>query len=226
LTILSRPHPGAFNLALAMPDGEQAHRSAHHKWFLEPDAGARVLADDVRWLRERHQRNGVPEAATERHVAVIGNTAAMEGALAWYRARGTHHKPVGKTVVPTLYIWGDADDTVGRAAAEGTGEFVSAPNRPGLFAATWNSRKGSRSGAATQVLNPRSAAASSTSCPGSSADSGFVWVALGWAGAVFGFAAGAAGARWGAGLAAGLAAATEDFGAAGRLRKSFAPKSW
>jgi len=26
-----------------------------------------------------------------------------------------------------LYIWGDADDTVGRAAAEGTGEFITAP---------------------------------------------------------------------------------------------------
>ena len=103
-----------------MPDGEQKRRSAHHKWFLESDAVPRLLADDVRWLRERHKANGVPAAATERHIAVIGNEAAMSGALAWYRARGTHHKPVGVTTVPTLYIWGDADDTVGRAAAEGT----------------------------------------------------------------------------------------------------------
>ena len=36
---------------------------------------------------------------------------------------------VGITIVPTLFIWGDADDTVGRAAAEGTAEFVSAPYR-------------------------------------------------------------------------------------------------
>ena len=129
LTILSRPHPLAFNRALEMPDGEQKRRSAHHKWFLEPDAVARLLADDVRWLRERHKANGVPVAATNEHIAVIGNHAAMSGALAWYRARGTHHKPVGVTIVPTLYIWGDADDTVGRAAAEGTGEFVSAPYR-------------------------------------------------------------------------------------------------
>ena len=129
LTILSRPHPLAFNRALEMPDGEQKRRSAHHKWFLEPDAVARLLADDVRWLRERHKANGVPAAATNEHIAVIGNHAAMSGALAWYRARGTHHKPVGVTIVPTLYIWGDADDTVGRAAAEGTAEFVSAPYR-------------------------------------------------------------------------------------------------
>jgi pimeloyl-ACP methyl ester carboxylesterase len=87
------------------------------------------LADDVRWLRERHKANRVPVEATERHVAVIGNEAAMTGALAWYRARGTHHKPVEMTQVPTLYIWGDIDDTVGRAAAEGTAAFVAAPYR-------------------------------------------------------------------------------------------------
>jgi pimeloyl-ACP methyl ester carboxylesterase len=28
--------------------------------------------------------------------------------------------------VPTLYIWGDADATVGPEAAKGTGEFVGA----------------------------------------------------------------------------------------------------
>jgi pimeloyl-ACP methyl ester carboxylesterase len=129
LTILSRPHPIAFNRALEMPDGEQKRRSAHHRWFLEADAVARLLADDVRWLRDRHKANGVSAPATERHIAVIGNEAAMSGALAWYRARGAFHKPVGAITVPTLYIWGDADDTVGRAAAEGTGEFISAAYR-------------------------------------------------------------------------------------------------
>ena len=129
LTILSRPHPIAFNNALEMPDGEQKRRSAHHRWFLEADAVPRLLADEVRWLRDRHQANRVPAAATQLHLTVIGNEAAMSGALAWYRARGTHHKPVGVIGVPTLYIWGDADDTVGRAAAEGTAAYISAPYR-------------------------------------------------------------------------------------------------
>jgi hypothetical protein len=53
-----------------------------------------------------------------------GDTAA----LAWYRARG-ERQPLGPIAVPTVYIWGDADDTVGRAAAEGTGEFIAAPYR-------------------------------------------------------------------------------------------------
>jgi pimeloyl-ACP methyl ester carboxylesterase len=112
-----------------MPDGEQAHRSRHHKAFLEPDAADVVLADDAKWLRERWTAAGVPAAAIEKHLSVLGNKAAMEAALAWYRARGAIRGPLGAIQVPTLYIWGDADDTVGRIAAEGTADFVTAPYR-------------------------------------------------------------------------------------------------
>lgn len=129
LTVLSRPHPNAFNRALQMPDGDQAHRSRHHKAFLEPDAADVVLADNAKWLRERLAANGVPAKAIEQHLAVLGNKPAMEAALAWYRARGAIRSPIGPIRVPTLYIWGDADDTVGRAAAEGTEDFVAAPYR-------------------------------------------------------------------------------------------------
>jgi len=129
LTVLSRPHPNAFNRALQMPDGEQARRSKHHKAFLEPDAADVVLADNAKWLRERLAANGVPSEAIERHLSVLGNKDAMEGALAWYRARGAIRGPLGPIRVPTLYIWGDADDTVGRPAAEGTIDFVAAPYR-------------------------------------------------------------------------------------------------
>jgi pimeloyl-ACP methyl ester carboxylesterase len=127
LTILSRPHPNAFNRALQAPDGEQAKRSKHHKAFLEPDAADVVLADNSKWLRDRWAANGVPNEAMARHLAVLGNKDAMEGALAWYRARGAIRGPLGPIRVPTLYIWGDADDTVGRPAAEGTVDFVAAP---------------------------------------------------------------------------------------------------
>jgi pimeloyl-ACP methyl ester carboxylesterase len=67
-------------------------------------------------------RNGVPREAIEKHLSVIGNPPAMEAALAWYRARGP-------TRVPTLFIWGEDDDTVGRIAAEGTAEFIEADYR-------------------------------------------------------------------------------------------------
>jgi pimeloyl-ACP methyl ester carboxylesterase len=73
--------------------------------------------------------HGVPPAATEKHLSVLGSPPAMEAALAWYRARGAVHRPIGPARVPTLFVWGDADDTVGRMAAEGTGDFVDAPYR-------------------------------------------------------------------------------------------------
>jgi pimeloyl-ACP methyl ester carboxylesterase len=129
LTVLSRPHPNAFNRSLQMPDGDQAHRSRHHKAFLEPGAADVVLADDARWLRERLAAGGVPAGAIEQHLSVLGNKAAMEAALAWYRARGAIRDPLGPIRVPTLYIWGDADDTVGRTAAEGTVDFIAASYR-------------------------------------------------------------------------------------------------
>ena len=129
LTVLSRPHPNAFNRALQLPDGEQLRRSRHHTAFLELDAADKVLADNAKWLRERLAAAGVPGFAIEEHLSVLGNKDAMEAALAWYRARGAIRSPLGPTRVPTLYIWGNADDTVGRAAAEGTLDFVAAPYR-------------------------------------------------------------------------------------------------
>ena len=129
LIVLSRPHPNAFNRALQMPDGDQAQRARHHKAFLEPDAADVVLADNAKWLRERWAANGLHAAAMTEHLGVLGNKAAMEAALAWYRARGAIRGPLGPIRVPTLYIWGDADDTVGRVAAEGTQDFVAAPYR-------------------------------------------------------------------------------------------------
>jgi pimeloyl-ACP methyl ester carboxylesterase len=110
-----------------MADGEQARRSQHHKAFLAPNAATRLLADDARWLRERLTHSDVPAKAIERHISVLGDAPAMEAALTWYRARGAIRAPLGAVSVPALYIWGDADDTVGRAAAEGTRDFVSGP---------------------------------------------------------------------------------------------------
>src|SRR5712671_7177853 len=106
LTVLSRPHPNAFNRALQMPDGDQAHRSRHHKAFLEPGAADLLLADNAKWLRERLAAAGVPSSAIETHLSVLGNKEAMEAALTWYRGRGAIRTPLGPIRVPTLYIWG------------------------------------------------------------------------------------------------------------------------
>ncbi len=126
LTILSRPHPSSFKRALQMPDGEQKNRSRHHRAFLEADTGPKLLADNAKRLRDGLFGQGVPSAALEEHLSVLGNPEAIEGALAWYRANAGLAAEIGLIKVPTLYIWGDADATVGPTAAKGTGEFVSA----------------------------------------------------------------------------------------------------
>ncbi len=126
-TMLSRPHPASFARALKI-DPEQPHRSRHHHELLDPSAGQRLLAENGNWVRDRLARNGVSREAIEKHLSVIGNPPAMEAALAWYRARG-ERPPIGPTRVPTLFIWGEADDTVGRTAAEGTAEFIEADYR-------------------------------------------------------------------------------------------------
>ena len=126
LTILSRPHPGSFRRALAKEGGDQKHRSRHHGKFLKPETGCLLVEDNARRLREGLFGQDVSKGAIEDHVAILGNPAAIEAALAWYRANKGLAAEIDTIKVPTLYIWGDADATVGPDAAYGTGEFVSA----------------------------------------------------------------------------------------------------
>ena len=127
LTILSRPHPKSFRRALLNEAGDQKHRSRHHRAFLEPETGKLLLADDAKRLRAGLFGQGVPSEALEQHLSVLGSPAALEAALAWYRSNKGLAADIGSIRVPTLYIWGDADATVGPDAAHGTAEFVSAP---------------------------------------------------------------------------------------------------
>lgn len=127
LTILSRPHPASFVRALHAPDSDQKHRSRHHRAFLDPATAQLLLEEDARRLRRNLREAGVPEEAVADYVSVLGTLPAMEAALAWYRAQEGLRAKLGKISVPTLYLWGDADATVGPLAAEGTAEFVAAP---------------------------------------------------------------------------------------------------
>ncbi len=126
LTILSRPHPKSFRRALLNEAGDQKHRSRHHRAFLEPETGKLLLKDNARRLRDGLFGQGVPAAALEEHLSVLGSPDALEAALAWYRSNKGLAADIGTIKVPTLYIWGDADATVGPDAAHGTAEFVGA----------------------------------------------------------------------------------------------------
>jgi pimeloyl-ACP methyl ester carboxylesterase len=128
LSILSRPHPSAFLRALQAPDGEQKHRSRHHRAFFDPNTARMLTEDGARRLRHNLSEAKVPPDAVELYASVLGTPEAMEAALAWYRTEGLR-TDLGRIAVPTLYVWGDADQSVTRTAAEGTAGFVSGPYR-------------------------------------------------------------------------------------------------
>ena len=130
LSVLSRPHPSAFRAAMQADADGQQEKSRHHKAFHDPDTGAKLLAAGGARLRSLLMSNGVPADAAELYLSVVGSEPALEAALAWYRAAGALTRiAAGPIAVPTLYLWGDVDQSVGRTAAEGTAQYVSAPYR-------------------------------------------------------------------------------------------------
>ncbi len=130
LTILSRPHPAAFRRAFRENADNQQHRSRHHKIFHDPATADLLLEDGGRRFKRNLANQGVGEAAIAEYYSVLGERAALESALAWYRAAGAlTSTEVGPITVPTMYIWGDADATVGPSAAQWTAEHVKGPYR-------------------------------------------------------------------------------------------------
>jgi pimeloyl-ACP methyl ester carboxylesterase len=116
LSVLSRPHPAAFAGALRA-DGAQADR---------------LLADDARRLRRMLAQQGVPPADVDAYVAALSTREALDAALNGYRAARDsapelRARAVPPIAVPTLYVWGEQDATVGRPAAEATAQHVTAP---------------------------------------------------------------------------------------------------
>ena len=130
LTVLSRPHPAAFRRAFKDDADTQQHRSRHHKAFHDPRTASLLLENDAARLRATLAGGAVPASSSDDYVSVLGNAAALEAARAWYRAAGAlANMEVGPVEVPTLYVWGEEDSSVGRAAAEWTAEYVRAPYR-------------------------------------------------------------------------------------------------
>jgi pimeloyl-ACP methyl ester carboxylesterase len=131
LSVLSRPHPAAFARALDV-DPEQASRSGHHRTFQSAEITDVLWRDGCAALRTALADGGVPEADISAYLSVFSDRAALDAALNWYRAAGEDgQRIVGcpDVVVPTLYLWGAHDSSVGRVAAELTAQHVSGPYR-------------------------------------------------------------------------------------------------
>ncbi len=133
LTVLSRPHPAAFAQAMKA-DAAQSGRSRHHRAFQDASAAHDLLADGARRLRATLRNQGVPDADVDAYLVRLGTFEALDAAINWYRAprvaSGALALPdVPAVSVPTMYLWGDADATVGRVSAEATANYVTGSYR-------------------------------------------------------------------------------------------------
>jgi pimeloyl-ACP methyl ester carboxylesterase len=115
-------------------DAAQSERSRHHRAFQDGNAAKELLADDAKRLRATLRHQGVSEADVNAYLSRLGTYDALNAAINWYRAPRVSGSTlaipdVPAVSVPTMYLWGDADATVGRVAAEATAEFVTGPYR-------------------------------------------------------------------------------------------------
>ena len=126
LTIASTPHPGAFVRAY-QSQSDQNQRSGYMRAFREAPRGQiedRLLAHGAAELRRAYA--GLPAASIDAHIVDMSAPGRLVAAVDWYRAMSAKASvAVPPCPVPTLYVWSDADPSIGRAAAEATGHHVT-----------------------------------------------------------------------------------------------------
>ena len=100
---------------------------------MTPELTDRWWADDSAALRTTLAHAGVPAPTIDAYMATFAERDALDAAMNWYRAAaadgGLRAVDTADVVVPVLYLWGTADQTVGRRAAELTAEHVRGPYR-------------------------------------------------------------------------------------------------
>ena len=126
LTSLSTPHPAAFRTV--------ALRSTQllNSWYMG--------LFQLRWATEQLLHpggplwaalmRGLPKHQAQHYTERMRAPGALTAALNWYRAMPREliksTVKAGRIEVPTLYLWGDRDPALGRAAAMASADFVDA----------------------------------------------------------------------------------------------------
>ncbi|MGC1870664.1 MAG: alpha/beta hydrolase [Acidobacteriaceae bacterium] len=126
LSVLSTPHVDAF-LDTVKRDPDQKARSQYIEFFRMPGhvAESFFLADDAKRLREVYQAK-VSESQVSSNVRRLSEPGALTSVLNWYRGLDLDAR-IGKVRVPTLYIWGNQDRSLGKTAALVTAHYIDAP---------------------------------------------------------------------------------------------------
>lgn len=127
-TALSVPHVDAFLQAIAT-NAEQRQRSGYMDFFRQVGtAEAALSADDFAAMRNIWTASA-PEQVEE-YLRVLRQPGALTGALNWYRGGfDEERQAVGRVSVPTLLIWGNQDQAIGRPGVTATPPLMDGPYR-------------------------------------------------------------------------------------------------
>ena len=131
-TALSIPHPGSYGRAYA-EDPDQQQRSQYITFFQQPGAAEEMLlANDAAALKAVWDKSSPEEV--EEYTSILTAPGALTSALNWYRANfgGGAQDPAAsqfEVTTPTLTIWGNQDQAVGRATTLTHNNFMKGPNK-------------------------------------------------------------------------------------------------
>ena len=129
-TPLSIAHPAAFGAAL-QNDPDQQSRSSYFTLFVTPGVPETLFTFNNLWLLKSAYGEMRAEKVDE-YVSVFSEPGALTAGLNWYRASfggdssGTEVQE-NDVKVPTLFIWGNQDEAVGRLGTELMSEYMKGP---------------------------------------------------------------------------------------------------
>tara|TARA_Y100000748_G_scaffold71722_1_gene58850 strand:- start:2586 stop:3752 length:1167 start_codon:yes stop_codon:yes gene_type:complete len=139
---ISVPHPEAFAIALADPNGKQAEMSTYVEFFQQAESTSAFLADSASLLKSIYESAGLSAEEMEPYLQILGKPEALDAALNWYRANTfsppldlvTNRRSLTPDIeTPTMYIWSTEDTALGRQGAELTSNFVLGEYRYEVF---------------------------------------------------------------------------------------------
>ncbi len=130
---LSIPHPASYGRAFR-EDPEQQEKSQYILFFQQPGAAEEMMAaNDWAAMRTVWDKSS-PEEVAE-YLATFTARGAMTAALNWYRAafgsgaQADESASEFKVALPTLTLWGNQDQAVGRATTKTHNDYMTGYNR-------------------------------------------------------------------------------------------------
>jgi len=131
-TALSIPHPASYGKAYR-EDPDQQQKSQYITFFQEPGVAEAAFAEND-WAMLRAVWTESSPEEVEEYLSVFTQPGALTAALNWYR--GSFGMPQSdapqvpeKVATPTLVIWGNRDQAVGRATIATQDQYMTGPFR-------------------------------------------------------------------------------------------------